>query len=263
MNLSVNPLKERSRAFLESENSLGFNKSQYQGDISGHIDKSLRYLFHILRHPYNLKKEDLYDKLNAQTLSRILQYLLQDTKEKSELRHEKYDFRTVELARLLFYISTDYLMKINLFEKDEYMQEDIKRVADRFYILSRSIFEKEQFLGQISEGKEHEINSKLKNLDQHEYHKLSKERSSLIKERETADDEEYKKLGKKIKQISEKRKKAEEDLRKKKEKLYKELENKYAHLIGFFCARNRLPEFEYMESPHKFSNKKDENYYYF
>ena len=256
MNLSVNPLKERSRKFLESEKPLGFNTAQFQTEIADRFDKSIRMIFHILKHPHNLREKDLYDKLNAQTLAAITEDLLRDMKETSEYRHEKYDFRTVELAKHFFHVSTIYLMKSNLFEKDDFIEDDIKRIANRFYTLSRSILEKEQFNGKISEKDEKKLKSKLEDLKQHEYYKLNKERSLLIKKKTKASEQESKEIKRKITDINEKRNIADIDLKKRKNEIYKELEQKYDHLLGYFCHYDRLREFEYEGFQHIFSKDK-------
>lgn len=260
MNLSIIPLKERTREFLKSENLLGFNKSQYQTEVANRLDKAIRTIFHILKHPYNLKQDDLYDKLNAQTLAAIVEDLLRDVKEKSEYRHEKYDFRTVELARLFFHVSTIYLQKSKLFEKDEFLDEDVRRVANRFYILSRSVFEREQHQGKISQDDE-KLQVQLEELKNHEYYKLDKERSRLIKERKNSNKTDYKKISAKIKAINQKRAKADIDLKKKKSKIYEKLGQKYEHLTPFYCPYDRLGEFEYKDIPHTFSQTNEKTSY--
>jgi len=250
--------------FLKSEDLKGFNKTQYQNDIEGKIDPSLRYLFHILNKPYNLREGDLYDKLNAQTLSKIFQNLLTDTQERSDHRHKKYDFRTVELARLMFHISTEYLMQAQIFDNSKFLDEEIEKVAERFFILSRSVFEKEKYSKKVSEEQEKRIKTELKELEHHEYHRLSNERNELIRKKDSSKNHNKEvELKKQINEINIKQKKAEKDLRNEKEKLYKELENQYLHLQGYFCSRKRLSEFEYKETPHIFTQNKDENTFYF
>lgn len=264
LNLSENPLTPRMKNFLKSENLKGFNKTQYQDDIEGKIDPSLRYLFHILKKPYNLREEKIYDKLNAQTLSRIFQNLLIDTQERSDYRHKKYDFRTVELTRLMFHISTEYLMQAQIFNNSKFLDEEIEKVAERFFILSRSVFEKEKYSGKVSEKKEKDIQEKFKELENHEYYILSNERNELIKKKESSKScNKQLELKKQINEITKKRQKAEKDLRNEKEELYKELEDQYLHLQGYFCNRNKLSEFEHKETPHIFTQNEDENSYYF
>jgi len=253
MDLSVNPLKSKARSFLKSVNPLGFNKAQYQNDISRHIEKSIRYLFHILKNPHNLRETDLYDKFNAQTLAAIIEDLLRDTKEKDEYRHEKYDFRTVELAKLFFYISTNYLNKSKVFQDDEFIADEVKRVANRFQMLSRSILEKEKHDGKISEKQEIKLKDKLEELKNHEYYKLTKKRSLLIKKAEKASDEEYKKIKREINELELTRRIADTNLKNQKDEIYKILDKKYDHLLGYFCPYGRLREFEYKDYPHKFS----------
>ncbi len=107
MDLSVNPLPEKQKKFLESGSGLfkkNFNKSQYRKDIVDHLDNSIRYFYHILPNSHLLKKEDIYDKINAQTLNEILENSLKQMHKQGYEKSFQYDFRTVELARSLFEI---------------------------------------------------------------------------------------------------------------------------------------------------------------
>ena len=121
MHLSGNPLSIQQKAFLKSENPLGYNKTAYQKNILNHIEKSVKYLHHILKNAYNLKKEDLYNTLNSQTLTEILESLLTDFEQKGRYKNEKFDFRTVELARTLFHISTIFLIKSQLCSNKQFV----------------------------------------------------------------------------------------------------------------------------------------------
>ena len=140
VNLSDSPLKTRTKEFLKSEKGLGFNKSQLQDDIANLLDKSMRLIFNILKDGYNLRTEDIYAKFNASSLYPILELFLRDHKISYDVK--TYDFRTVELARLMFIISTNYLRYSYLFKDAKYAHEDIDRVKERFLELSKSALEK-------------------------------------------------------------------------------------------------------------------------
>lgn len=253
------------KKFLKSGDLKGFNKGQYQKDIEKKLDPSLRYMFHILNHPYNLRKEELYDRLNAQTLSKIFQNLLTNFEQKSEHRHEKYDFRTVELARLMFQVSAEYLSKAKMFEDSKFLPDEIERVAERFFQLSKSIFENEKYLGEISKEKEIELQEKLEQLKQHEYYKLSEKRNKLIQELEEKHSKYRKpqpKIKKQIDTITKQRNKAEIDLKKKKQLIHNELKKQCAHLEAYFCGRKPLKEFKYVDTPHIFTRDTEGNPFY-
>ena len=143
MHLSENPLSTKQRRFLESRKNLGINKSQYQKDILSHADKSVRYLHHILRYKYNLSEEDLYDIINAQTLQGIIERMLYD-KEPNENGFYRYDFRTIEIARLLFNVIEDYFVKSPYFSENDAIHTDLSRVHHHFKTLAKFGLEKEQ-----------------------------------------------------------------------------------------------------------------------
>ena len=143
MELSRNYLKRRTLDFLKSEKPLGFNKPQYQSDVAEKLGKSMCLIHNILNEAHNLRKEDLYDKFNASTLYPILELMLRDNRIKYDVKI--YDFRTIELARLLFLISINYLKYSSLFKDSKYAHEDIDRVKERFWELSKSALEKDAF----------------------------------------------------------------------------------------------------------------------
>jgi len=165
--------------FLISENPLGFNKSQYQDDATDRLDKSIRYIYHLMKNQKNLRKDDVYEKINSLTLYPILEYLLEDPNNPYQ---KLYNFRNVELARLLFQISANYLKYSPLFIDDKYAQDDIDKVIQRFYTLSTSTLEKNAF----------------ETLSEEREQKLKKDRDSLQKKIQRLNEthDEYKKLDK-------------------------------------------------------------------
>lgn len=167
MELSENPLPKQQKAFLESEEALGYHKPQYQKDILKHIDKSVKYLYHILKEPHNLKKSDLYDRLNAQTLVDIVEYLLSDFDQKSGYRPEKYDFRTVELSRMLFHATTIYLIKSPIWNDKKFVQSDIDRLSYYFEALAESVLDKQSHVI-IKEDEERKMRGELEKIRKEE-----------------------------------------------------------------------------------------------
>ena len=150
MDLSVSPLPEKQKKFLESGSGLlkrNFNKSQYRKDIVEHLDDSIRYFYHILPNSHLLKKEDIYDKINAQTLNEILENSLKQMHKQGYEKSFQYDFRTVELAKTLFEISKEYLEQNPVLKVHNELAEDTKRslqnISDSYYILSKIALEKQ------------------------------------------------------------------------------------------------------------------------
>ncbi|MEX0764732.1 MAG: hypothetical protein WD033_06170 [Nitrosopumilaceae archaeon] len=281
MELSRNPLSKQQKAFLESKNPLGFNKSQYQGDILNHVDNSIRYLHHILKHPYNLKKCDIYDRLNALTLVEVIKNSLTDLEQKSLYRSEKYDFRTVELARMLFEISTIYLIKSPLWNNKQFVQTDIDRLSYYFEALadyaldkeSRESFkeekerklkeeleeirQKEKFIKYNPEGewcifnkqyekclkKQNDYNTRLEFLDSQKKDLKVKKEIKILKDLSEG-------LKKAIYDIQNHREKSLKDITKERDQISKELSQKFEHFEPFYCPYDRLAPFEYKNNIH-------------
>lgn len=148
MDLSVNPLPAKQRDFLKSGKTLfskNTNKSQYRTDIVNHLDESIKYLYHILPNSHLLKKDQVYDKINAQTLVFVLQSTLKDID--NENISNKFDFRSIEIARMFFEISKQYLEQNPILKIRGDLTEETKRslqtISDSYYLLANSALEKE------------------------------------------------------------------------------------------------------------------------
>lgn len=260
-------LTNRQKVFLTSDKPLGMNKTQYEKDILGKLEKSISILEQILVDTHNLKKEKIYAIINARTLEPIISNLLKDVEKLTSYEWKKYDFRTVEIARLLFETSANYLRQSLYFGENEAIENDIKRVSDHFVSLARFGLEKETNLIldreeervllvecaetaiKIRELKNnpssdvHQIDQKLKEskkrlieLDD-EVHNLS-DRESKSKNREK-----YSKTKKMIEDLTKKESTLLEPLRSKFLENRKKIEQKYSHLFNISCPINQLPEF--------------------
>jgi len=274
MNLSRNPLSKQQKAFLESEKSLGFNKPQYQDDITDRLDKSIRYLYHIIKNPSNLKKLDLYDRLNAQTLNEIIGNMLLDFESKSSYRPEKYDFRTVELARTLFHISTIYLIKSPLWNNKKFVQTDIERLSYYFEALAESDLDKESH-EKIKEDEERKMTEDLEKI-RHEIefinHDPKGEWCIFNKQYEKCQDKKkswnqriaiskskkeieiinglLEGINETIYKVQDQREASLNDVNERRNKIIEVLSQKYNHLNPFHCPYDKLSPFEWVKNPH-------------
>lgn len=153
MDLSVNPLDNEGEMWkwliskvTSKKDRINQNKSQYRKDlVKTHLQKSLQDLFHILPFSHKFKKDSIYETFNALTLYDMLYLLFLDVEQMSEQRTEKYDFRTVELARMSFHISALYLKNSPLWKDEINVKNDIERVASHFRILAKSALEQESY----------------------------------------------------------------------------------------------------------------------
>jgi len=277
VNISENPLSKQQKVFLESENPKGFNKSAYQSEIMLHLEKSLRYLYHITKNPSNLKKLDLYDILNSLTLNDIIRQLLLDFEQKTAYRPEKYDFRTVELARTLFHISTNYLIKSPLWNNKDFVKTDIQRLSYYFQVLAESALDKvshelikenderkmledlekikkeEEYIKYNHEGKWYIFNKQYEKCNQ----KLVNYNSRITvldaikkKNKKIKDEIEIIKallegLQKVIYKVQDLRESSLKDVTERRNDIVEKLSHKFEHLKGVYCPYDRLGPFEY------------------
>ncbi len=280
--LSENPLSKRQKAFLESEKAIGFNKSQFQEDILEHVDKSMRYLYHILEHPHNLKTDELYDKFNALTLVDILKNMLMDLEQKTSYKNQKYDFRTVELARVMFHISTNYLLNSPLWNNKEFVKTDIDRLSYYYQALADGQLDKvsHELVNEVEERKMNEDLVKIKQEDDKirydpdgdwyifnkQYEDCNKKQNdwinkiAILKSQKT----QTKKIKDEIKlleslleerlraiyKIQENRESSLKDVKEKRNEIIDKLSHKYDHLSNVYCEYDRLSPFNYKSNPH-------------
>lgn len=293
MDLSVNHLDIEGKMWnwlvspdISEQDRKNKNRSQYRTDfVKNHLQKSIRDLFHIMPRSRKLKKEAIYDTFNALTLVDILQNLLLNVEQKSERRTEKYDFRTVELARMFYHVSTNYLMNSPIWKDEENVKNDVNLVASHFRILAKSVLDKDSH-GTIKEKDERKITSELDNLKsepQSEYQKLEQKLKILYEEKkpfrqrlteldklkreaetlkkthelEKLEKElekvrvELKKINEKIDQVTKKRNDALEKINTKENEVKELLSHKYDHLSTFFCPYDKLDSFKnILNNPH-------------
>jgi len=288
MHLSENPLSKGQIKLLGSRKSLGRESPQVKKDITDRLDKSVRYLHNILKDSHNLKKDEVYDRINAQTIRDFLVNSMK--KEYSPV----YDFRTVELARTLFEISKQYLEQNPILQVHNQLQEDTRRslqnISESYYILAKSALDKDGHdvltlkdekrikdnLDRIRKSKE-EIQAsqkytKLENdkrilqdkagkLDQ-EWTQNSNSIPDLIKDGNTKAikiiegqmiqlKDKEKQINQKVVRIQNQQKKLLQPILEEMGEVLKEQSTKYNHLKPYFSLINPLDEFGYAYSPHK------------
>ena len=156
MDLSKNCLTVRLVNFLKSENSVR-NRAQARIDINKHIDRSIIRLNHILQNTNSLKKLDVYDKLNAKSLKELLRNLLKIKSDKDFI----YDLRTVELARLMYEITSEFISSSPQLSHDKFLKEDLEKISQSFTTLSKSVLQQHAH-EKLSKDKEEQIKKSLR-----------------------------------------------------------------------------------------------------
>ena len=204
MDLSVNPLAEIQKNYLKSTSDLftkNFNKSECRIGIVNRLDSSIRYFYHILPKSHLLDKKKIYDKINAQTLEDFLQLSLKDMEASESFKPYAYDFRTIELARLLFEISSDYLKNNPYLKVDDSLPPDtlrnINTISDFFKMLANDGLQRQSHETiKVKDEKKlelelKEIKKKTENKTKSgsEYYKINMEHSQLSSQQITLDNE--------------------------------------------------------------------------
>lgn len=137
----VNPLTKNQKDFLEKTDHRGLsNPTETRKNITEQLSKSFRIIHHIMDNPQHLKKDDIYDILNAKTLTVFLKRLVSDIS-KSDMFDDTpmwdskifaYDFRTSEIARLMVSIGLDYLGNSTELKTNENFHEIHTRINEYF-----------------------------------------------------------------------------------------------------------------------------------
>ena len=161
--------------FFESEKGKSKNASRDRSIATEHLRKSLQYLNYLTRHSKNLRDKDIEEIFTAQTLQNFLEEILKETKQTYYFKKFKHDFRTTEIARLLFEISSEYLRDAT---NSKTVKMDLERISDHFIAQSEAKLESETYAEHGNEKereltKKEEIELNEKRQDKIEkYHKL-------------------------------------------------------------------------------------------
>lgn len=223
--------------------------SEAKSEVVKRLNDSIVYLHHILQQPYHLR-EEIYDKINAHTLINFLQNSLTDPEQRFEYRSEKYDFRTVELARMLFLISSRYLLKNSRLTDEKVVKDDFERTAYHFRKLSETILEQNAD-PQIIKDAQQMKNELYKSGLEKEYQKLNRQRSELIEQKKEATfKDDIKKLNQEIDKVTKESNYFMEKINKKEYAIKQTLSHKYDHLKRYYCPIDCFESFIGEKNPY-------------
>lgn len=248
MKLYENPLTTRQKKMLKSE-KLG-HAGEAKKEVIHQIDQSIRYLHHVLPQTHHLTDE-ICDKINALTMAEFLKNSLGIRKTETWDPYA-YDFRTVELARLFFEISADYLKQNPYLKVDENLpkniQNSISDVSEFFKMLSNDILQREP--NEPIDNEEIILRRQLHDLE--EINKeLDTDWNNLVKEYKKINDKNSKQMtGKKIEEVTWQRNVVGELLNQCQLKLSEKNLRKYNHPVKVFCQTNILKDFMISSNPH-------------
>ena len=247
-------------------------KSQFRKDFQDiHLEMAFLRMKDILPYSDRLATKRLYTIFNAQTVKPFLDQLLSINEKPNAIKQFTHDFRTVELARMMFELSSKYLMNLT---NSNMVRDDLQRVSEHFKIQSENKLENETYAIHgnnneriFTEKKEQSLlNEKIKliqtyyNLkDDEEVKRLEKGHSDLsldqrkqnyLKSKQKLEKKQVKQIENKIRrnrnqldEIDEQLRDIEENVLEKISNIESKLESKYDHLSSFASALNFLPEF--------------------
>jgi len=257
--------------FFESKNGKSRNASRDRNIATEHLRKSLQYLNYLTRNSKNLREKDIEEIFTAQTLQYFFEEILKETKQTYYFKKFKHDFRTTEIARLLFEISSEYLRDAT---SSKTVKNDLERVSDHFIAQTEAKLESETYAEhgnekerELTKKEEIELNEK-KQIKINEYRKLEslKEVKELTEEYHKAEmkkvkievELEYTKLSKfekiklknelnKVKEIVKERyyslRKIDDKSMQQIRKIENKLGKKYDHLNYVYSEKKFLPQF--------------------
>lgn len=268
----------KQRKFFESKSGKSSNASRDRDLAKNRLEESIQSINYLLRYCHNLRKDNLERSFTAQTLQYIFENLLVDYKQHYPLQKFNHDFRTTEIARLMFEVVSDYLKDAT---KSKTVEMDLARVSDHFLVQSEAKLDVETYADHgnmkdktLTKNKEDELVSKRdKNIKK--YYKLREDplvqklnakyddlsmiliklRYSIkeLTKREKEESEKKKKdLQKQLKEVKTKLRDIDIKQQEKIHQIEKELESKFDHLKSVYCRKKFLPQFfkDMVEAPY-------------
>jgi len=216
-----------------------------------------------------LRKDNLERSFTAQTLQYIFENLLIDYKQHYPLQKFNHDFRTTEIARLMFEVVSDYLKDAT---KIKTVEMDLARVSDHFLVQSEGKLDDETYADHgnmknktLTKNREDELVSERdKNIKK--YYKLSEDPivqklnakyddlsmtliklqypiKELIKREKEESEKKKKDLQKQLKEVKTKLRDIDIKQQEKIHQIEEELESKFDHLKSVYCRKKFLPQF--------------------
>jgi len=248
MKLYENPLSTRQRKVLKLDKVGRYGEAKIE--VIHQLDKSIRYLHHVLQQTHNLTDE-ICDKINALTMTEFLQNSLRIKKTKTWDPYA-YDFRTVELARLFFEISADYLKQNPYLKVNENLPKNIQNaisdVSDFFKMLSNDVLQREP--DEPIDKEEIILRKQLHRLKE-TLQKFNTEWGNLVEERKKTDDtDSLQALSRKRDETTRQRNVIAELINQYNLKLLKKNFQKYNHPVNVYCSINPLNDFFISHNPH-------------
>ena len=140
--LNVPVFTSSQRRFFEGKSGRSSNASRDKQVAKKRLEESIRTIYYLLRHSHNLHYNELKKIFTSQTIKPILENLLKDYSQFEVLKDIKHDFRTTEMARLMFEISSGYLKGST---NSKTIHSDIERVSDHFKAQSESELRNETY----------------------------------------------------------------------------------------------------------------------
>jgi len=173
-NLSENLLTDAQWEYLSYGDTRtlyekGWGITDYQKTFYKKLGQAIVGLHWILKKTHNLRKKDMDEIFNPVTLESIFQKILSESSHGriDYVNTFKYDLKTSEIARLMFKLSTEYLLFYYLHNKNAYTIENVKRISEDFKNLSSSFLENA---------------SKLKTMNKQEREKFDEKSFKLFNE---------------------------------------------------------------------------------
>jgi len=150
--ITVNPFTTQQRQFLEANELIGYRVKEKQDEFVKKLEDGIRDTYHVLEKPKNVeyKRDDINQIFNPVILYPIIHNLIRNFPNENEpasyLSKYNYDFRRMELVRMLFNEIQDYIGYSPFFANDIHILHNLDEISHKLKNSSETILKKDNLI---------------------------------------------------------------------------------------------------------------------
>ena len=150
--ITVNPFTSTQREFLEAKDLTGYRVTEKQEAIVKRLEDGITDIFHVLEQPKSVEyqRDDIEQIFNPATLYPIIHNLIRnfsyENKPVPYLSKYNYDFRRMEIIRMLFDELRDYIEHSPMFENDIHVLQNLYQISLKLKNSSETILKNDNLL---------------------------------------------------------------------------------------------------------------------
>jgi len=150
--ITVNPFTRIQKDFLKTDSLTGHRVKEKQDELVKKLEDGITDIYHILEQPKNVEHErdDINQIFNPMTLHPIIHNLIRNFPNENEpstfLSKYKYDFRRMEIVRMLFDELSDYIIRSPMFQIDIHVFQNLDQISLKLKNSSETILKDNNLL---------------------------------------------------------------------------------------------------------------------